>query len=64
MSRPPALNKAHRMAILIPYAKERFKPLFCFTFLPGSSTVPLANFVMFFNFRFSMATHPYFCAMV
>jgi len=44
--------------------QERFKPLFCFTFLPESSTVPLADFVMFFNFRFSMATHPYFCAMV
>ena len=54
MSRPSALIKSHWMAILIPLgatrAKERFKPLFCFRFLPGSLTVPSADLVMFFRF--------------
>ena len=38
------------------------EPLFCFTFLPGFATVPLADAVMFFTFRSSTYTQPYSCA--
>ena len=43
-------------------SSARLSPAFCATFRPGSDSVPLADRVMFFNFKSSITTTLWFLA--
>ena len=73
MNRPPdqsILYSSCRRNSLHPWSKiarlriARLSPVFCFTFLPGCSTVPAADRDMLLTCRFSTTTIAWFLLMM